>query len=779
MRRAVNLIPTFLLMISAPLGAADLINGLGGTAGFGENVLAIGDDNSQLIDLRSVFPTGLTFYGRTFTDVYLNNNGNLTIGTSSGTFTPTAITGNFSRPIIAAWYADVETSRVPSSSATPGGTSTGANRVWYDFDAVAKRVTFTWDDVSYYGASVSTNKTNAFQIILTGLGDGDFTIEYRYEALQWTTGGASGGTNGLGGTIARAGYSAGDGAHFFELTQSGNQAAMLGLTTATNCDVPGVQRFRVQRPVASLTTSAPWVSADIVPVGISFPVSVTGLALEDFAITGGDLGTLSGSGTSYQLTVRPASDGPVQVSLAANAVQTEFLTGNPAAVISVIVDRVPPTVAAPARAIGGATQTLTGTAIDGLSGLSSTEWRVVSGDPAQVLFASPGALTSALSLSADGLWTIALQATDRAGNVASAPVEVIRDTTPPVVVAGSDRLVSGSIELQASASDALTDISLIAWTQVSGPGTANFSSPVALAGRVVFPVDGTYVLQVQATDGAGNVGTSQQSVTSDTTPPAAPVVDSLPVRLPLSFTLAGQAEPLSTVEITIDGVLAATAQAAADGRWSIAVTTTDGDRVLRARARDAAGNTGLAQEVSVTVDGIAPRLVLVDPIRPVIGLGPIVLRLRPSEPVIGWSTTAVSVGNATVTATTLDGGDVLLTVVPQQPGAVTVRSVPAAFTDTAGNAAADIPLTLVALSAGPALVIDQLVLSGSVSGATGTRITVGNATVALDPAAGTWQATVPIPATAEPLVVSPVAVDPDGRTSGTNRTFAVTRPGNG
>ena len=39
----------------------------------------------------------------------------------------------------------------------------------------------------------------------------DFDIEFNYDQIQWETGGASGGTSGLGGTSARVGYSAGTG----------------------------------------------------------------------------------------------------------------------------------------------------------------------------------------------------------------------------------------------------------------------------------------------------------------------------------------------------------------------------------------------------------------------------------------------------------------------------------------------------------------------------------------------------------------------------------------
>ena len=51
---------------------------------------------------------------------------------------------------------------------------------------------------------------DTFQIVLISEGNGNFDIEYRYNNIQWTTGDASGGANGLNGTSARAGYSAGD-----------------------------------------------------------------------------------------------------------------------------------------------------------------------------------------------------------------------------------------------------------------------------------------------------------------------------------------------------------------------------------------------------------------------------------------------------------------------------------------------------------------------------------------------------------------------------------------
>ena len=223
----------------------NLINGLGGTKGFGEQDLATGDDNSSAaISITSVFgANGLNFFGHQFTSLYINNNGNITFNAANSSFTPSQITAGFGNPIIAPFWADVYTNL--AGVATPGGNSTGADRVHYDLDTVNGVVTITWDDVGYY--SNHNDKLDAFQLQLINEGSGNFDIVFRYENINWTTGDASGGSGGLGGTPARAGYSAGDNVHYFELPQSGTQASMLGLPNAIgNTGIAGVDVFQVR-----------------------------------------------------------------------------------------------------------------------------------------------------------------------------------------------------------------------------------------------------------------------------------------------------------------------------------------------------------------------------------------------------------------------------------------------------------------------------------------------------------------------------------------------------
>jgi hypothetical protein len=219
--------------VAAQLNAPGLISGLGGEAGFGTLALLAGDDNSSgAIDFRSVFgPAGLDFFGTNYTSLFINNNGNVTFHAASSTFTPTTISAGVNNPIIAPFWADVDTR--------------GHGAVYYDRDSSDGVMTITWDNVGYFNSH--TDKLDSFQLVLINEGNGNFDIEYRYGNIQWTTGTASGGSNGLGGTPAHAGYSAGDGVHSFELPQSGNQAALLALpTTNGNTGIAGVDEFNVR-----------------------------------------------------------------------------------------------------------------------------------------------------------------------------------------------------------------------------------------------------------------------------------------------------------------------------------------------------------------------------------------------------------------------------------------------------------------------------------------------------------------------------------------------------
>lgn len=276
---------TFGITLNSDFRHISLISGLGGEANFGEWSLPRNDDlSTSFIDTTSIFEDGINFFGREFTGLWINNNGSVTFNGPRSTFTPSVITGVSGNPEITPYFADVDT-RGGATSPTFGGNSTGSNLVYYDFDTASDRLIVTWDDVGYFSNHI--DKLNAFQLILTDRGRGDFDIEFRYEDMNWTTGGASGGANGLGGTVARAGYTAGTGdpRAFFELPASGNQEAMLALDeTVGNTGDTGRWTFNVR--------SGDVVTADIPPLP---PIGMSGWTVGD-----PHLSTLDGVGYDFQ-----------------------------------------------------------------------------------------------------------------------------------------------------------------------------------------------------------------------------------------------------------------------------------------------------------------------------------------------------------------------------------------------------------------------------------------------------------------------------------------------
>lgn len=157
------------------------------------------DGSSEAVPI----PFPLRFFGTPYTNLYVNNNGNVTFDSALSDFTPTDITGATSRPIIAPFFADVDTTGANSSVVTYGSSPDGSV------------FCVKWADVGYFGAH--DDKLNTFQLLLkrndSGAGRvaGDFDIVFNYDQILWETGDASGGTGGFGGTSAVAGFSAGTG----------------------------------------------------------------------------------------------------------------------------------------------------------------------------------------------------------------------------------------------------------------------------------------------------------------------------------------------------------------------------------------------------------------------------------------------------------------------------------------------------------------------------------------------------------------------------------------
>ena len=243
----------------------NLVTGLGGERGFGEQLFARNDDSSLgPIDITSVFgAAGLDFFGTTYSSLFLNNNGNITFNSAFGGYTPSSISAGIGNPLIAAFWTDIDT-RNAAGQTSPGGTSQGTNQVYYDLDAVNGVLTFTWDDVGQYSNGTAPN---AFQIQLISRGNGDFDIIYRYEDITW-------------GDNARAGYNSGTGTSF-EFASSGTSAMLDLENTVGNTGIAGVYVFNVRDGVVTPDNN------DIIDGGAGMDRLIGGLGDDDFVFHAG------------------------------------------------------------------------------------------------------------------------------------------------------------------------------------------------------------------------------------------------------------------------------------------------------------------------------------------------------------------------------------------------------------------------------------------------------------------------------------------------------------
>lgn len=152
------------------------------------------DGSSNLINL----PFSFCLYGTNYNSLYINNNGNVSFGSSYGTFSSSSFpSANY--VMVAPFWADVDTRNLSSGL------------VYYQVKPT--HIVVRWKQVGYF--SSQADKLNDFQLILTNGTDSIIplgtNVAFCYGDMQWTTGSASGGTNGFGGTPATVGANKGDG----------------------------------------------------------------------------------------------------------------------------------------------------------------------------------------------------------------------------------------------------------------------------------------------------------------------------------------------------------------------------------------------------------------------------------------------------------------------------------------------------------------------------------------------------------------------------------------
>jgi gliding motility-associated-like protein len=168
------------------------------------NAIGPNDDGSTAL---LPIPFNFCFYGNQITGVYVNNNGNISFGAPFGTFSSASFPDpNFD--MVAPFWGDIDTRLV-------GGQPNG--EVWYKITPTAMYV--NWVDCGYF--SMHDDKKVTFQLIITDGTDpavpGGNNIAFCYKNMDWTTGDASQGVNGFGGTPATVGINQGNGVDYLQI----------------------------------------------------------------------------------------------------------------------------------------------------------------------------------------------------------------------------------------------------------------------------------------------------------------------------------------------------------------------------------------------------------------------------------------------------------------------------------------------------------------------------------------------------------------------------------
>src|SRR5262245_41845130 len=144
------LVATGLAISTAPAAEADGPNAVQDLAYCTAHQLAANDDGSS--DAIAI-PFDLKFFGSPYNQLYVNNNGNVTFGAPLSEYTPSDLTGPTDLPIIAPFFADVDTEGAGSSVVTYGASPDGTT------------FCVNWVNVGYYDAH--DDKLNSIQLLLT------------------------------------------------------------------------------------------------------------------------------------------------------------------------------------------------------------------------------------------------------------------------------------------------------------------------------------------------------------------------------------------------------------------------------------------------------------------------------------------------------------------------------------------------------------------------------------------------------------------------------------
>jgi hypothetical protein len=527
---------------------------------------------------------------------------------------------------------------------------------------------------------------------------------------------------------------------------------------------------------AATTTVASIVRAGTSPTNaptvaytVTFANAVTGVSASNFAVgstnlTGASIASVTGSGTTYTVTVNtgtlsPGTTGSVQLLFTTSTGISPVVTNPGLTGPAYVIDRDGP-VTVISSSVGGSTNTspipFTVVFSESVTGFAANDVAVTNGTVTGGTISGSGSIyTFTVTPTVSGLVTVAVPANGAQdvagnGNVAAAPLSITYAqpvTAAPVITspANGSRLntLTPTYSGTAPAGSTVTvyvDNANVGTTTATG-GSFSLTPPTSLT-------EGSHTVYATAqTNGsAPSANSNTNTFTVDVTAPTvlsitrqSPVANptnasTLTYRVAFSESVVGVST--SSFSLTSTGTASGTIAAVTpvgSALYDVTVTSVGGNGTLRLNLNstgtgitDFATNSpvgGYTSGQTYTLDNTAPTATISTTATNPTSTSPIPFTVTFSEPVTGFAASSVSVTNGTITSAITNAGNAYsFSVTPTAGGTVTV-SVPAgAAQDAAGNGnAATSPLSVVYNLPTPAPTVTTF---SPATGPVGTQVTI-------------------------------------------------------
>ncbi len=345
-------------------------------------------------------------------------------------------------------------------------------------------------------------------------------------------------------------------------------------------------------PVITVTTPALGTDGGSISVG-SANVAVAGSTEPNSTVTlslnSGAAVSLGSTGTfNTNVTLNPGAN-------TLRFVATDLAGNVGTATYTVVFDNVPP----PITGVSPSDGTVTAQSSITVSGTSEAGATIVikkNGAVDATLTNIPTAsFSQAVSLPADGIYVIDIEASDQFGNTSSHSFAVTRDQTVPVITITSPTTVKtnqNSATVTGNVAGSTVILVRVGTDEQVVGVDGDFSASINL------PADGAYTVEVEALNAAGTKALTTVSITRDTVPPVLNVTAPDSVVNAATVTISGTTEAGAVINVTATaGNVTTTADPS--GAFSVVVNLDYGTNSISITAADDLGNTSAAQTFSV------------------------------------------------------------------------------------------------------------------------------------------------------------------------------------